>query len=130
MNATRRINVQALQEAAENSEHKESYLVLAKNRNYRLGVGVRLPSPNQSSFFLEVLVHLCSNDSQVDLVLLEKKLSFLRELQERKYVLNCQNDSSIFSEITVPAETLEAEYETIESIAKRTFSQTAPPTEE
>lgn len=130
MNATRRINVQALQEAAENSEHKESYLVLAKNRNYRLGVGVRLPSPTQSSFFLEVLVHLCSNDSQVDLVLLEKKLSLLRELQERKYVLNCQNDSSIFSEITVPAETLEAEYGTIESIAKRTFSQTAPPTEE
>ena len=122
--------MQALQEAAENSEHKESYLVLAKNRNYRLGVGVRLPSPTQSSFFLEVLVHLCSNDSQVDLVLLEKKLSLLRELQERKYVLNCQNDSSIFSEITVPAETLEAEYGTIESIAKRTFSQTAPPTEE
>lgn len=123
MNATKRINVQALQEAAKNSEHKESYLVLEKNRNYRLGVGVRLPSPNHPSFFLEVLVYLCSDDSQVDLLLLERKLSFLRELQEREYVLSCQNDSSIFGEITIPAENLETEYETIESIGQRLFSK-------
>ena len=123
MNATRRINVQALQEAAENSEHKESYLVLAKNRNYRLGVGVRLPSPNHPSFFLEVLVFLYPySSSQVDLSLLEKKLTFLGELQERGYFLSCQNDSSICGEITVPPKNLETEYETINSIGKKICS--------
>ncbi|MFQ5821683.1 MAG: hypothetical protein ACE5I5_16990 [Candidatus Heimdallarchaeota archaeon] len=124
------IDVQALQETAKRSEHKEAYKVLEKSKNYRIGVGVRLRSPNQPSFFLEVLVYLCTDDTQVDLPLLEKKLNFLKELQGRKYFLSCQNDSSIFGEITIPVVNLEVEYETIELIGKRMFSQTTQLTEE
>ena len=128
MNHANRINVQALQEAAENSEHKESYIVLKKNQNYRIGVGVRLIRPNHFSFFLEVLIYICTENAQVDLPLLENKLSFLNKLHEREYVLSCQNDNSIFGEITVPAENLETEYEIIESFGQDLFLPETPPT--
>ena len=128
MTNTNRINVQILLETAKNSEHKESFIVLKKTQHYRIGVGVRLELPNHFSFFLEVLIYLCSDNSQVDLPLLENKLVFLKELQEQKYALSCQNDSSIFGEITVPAENLETEYETIKLLGKNLFSPESTPT--
>ncbi len=128
MNHANRINIQKLLETAKNSEHKESFIVLKKNQNYRIGVGVRLELPNHFSFFLEVLTYLCTENSQVNLPLLETKLSFLNKLHEREFVLSCQNDSSILGEITSPAETLELEYEFIESLGQTLFLPETPPT--
>ena len=120
MKGTELIDVQALQENAKNSEHKESYRVLERSRNYRIGVGARLTSSSQPSFFLETLIYLCPNSSRVDLPLFEKNLMFLRELQARGYSLNCQ-DSCISCETTVPPQNLATEYGTIKSITKRIF---------
>ncbi len=130
MTNTNRINVQILLETAKNSEHKESFIVLKKTQHYRIGVGVRLELPNHFSFFLEILIYLCTENSQVDLPLLETKLAFLNKLHEREYVLSCQNDSSIFGEITVPAENLDLEYEIIESLGQDLFLPETPPTME
>ena len=123
MKETRLIDVQALQEKAKNSEHKESYIVLERSSNYRIGVGVRLASSGQPSFFLEAVIYLCHDASGVDLPLLEKKVMLLRELQARGYSLSCQDDSSILCETTVPPQNLVAEYRTIGSITKRIFAR-------
>ena len=119
---SKEIDLQALQEKAEGSEHKEAFLVLEKSKHYRIGVGVRLPSSNHPSFFIEILVYLCLNASQVDLSLLEKKVNFLKELQGRTYVLICQQDGSICSELIISPKNLATEYETINSIVERIFS--------
>ncbi len=123
MKETELIDVQALQREAKNSEHKESYRVLERSRNYRIGVGARLASSGRPSFFLEVLIYLCPNSSRADISLLEKDLMFLRELQARGYSLSCQNDSCIFCETTVPPQNLATEYGTINLIAKRIFQK-------
>jgi len=122
MKIPKQIDVHALQETAKRSEHKEAYNVLEKSKNYRIGAGARLPVPDHPSFFLEILVYLCQDSSQVDLSLLEKNITFIKELQGRGYILCCQNDSSISCEITVPVKNLLTEYETIKSIIEQIFS--------
>lgn len=123
MKGTKLIDVQSLREEAKNSEHRESYRVLERSHNYRIGVGARLTSSGQLSFFLEAIIYLCPDASGVDLPLLEKNLMLLRELQTRGYSLSCQDDSSILCETTVPPQNLVAEYRTIGSITKRIFAR-------
>jgi len=120
MKETKIIDVQALQDEAKNSEHKESYRALERSPNYRIGVGVRLASLGHPSFFLEVEIYLCP-DSRVNIASLEKNLMFLRELQARGYSMTCQDDQCISCETTVSPQNLAAEYETIKSITKRIF---------
>lgn len=122
MTGTDQINVPLLLETAQSSPHKEAYIVLETSPSYRIGVGVRLPSSNHPSFFIEVIIQLCLNSSQVDLSLLEKKMTFLKELEKRNYFLTCQDDHSIWGEITISPKNLATEYETINSIVKRIFS--------
>jgi len=116
-----KIDVKALLEEAKNSEHKESYRILERNPKYRIGIGIRLESSGQPSFFIETLVYLCPNPSRIDLSLLEKTLILLKELQARGYSLSCQDDHCISCETTVPPQNLAAEYETIKSITKSIF---------
>jgi len=116
-----KIDVKALLEEAKNSEHKESYRILERNPKYRIGIGIRLESSGQPSFFIETLVYLCPNPSKIDLSLLEKTVILLKELQARGYSLSCQDDHCILCETTVPPQNLAAEYETIKSITKRLF---------
>jgi hypothetical protein len=122
MKVSQEIDIQALLEKAEDSEYKEAFLVLEKSTHYRIGAGVRLQSSNHPSFFIEVLIYLCPNSSQVDLSLFEKKLNFLKELQGRTYVLMCQPDNSICSEFILSPKNLVTEYETINLIAQKIFS--------
>lgn len=122
MKGTKLIDVQALLEDAKSSEHKESFRVLERSRDHRIGVGARLTSSNLPSYFLEVLIYLCPSSSSVNLLSLEKKLILLKELQARGYSLNCQ-DNCISCEANVPSKNLVPEHETIKSIMKRT-SQT------
>jgi hypothetical protein len=124
MKETEIINVQLLEREAGNSEHKESYRTLERSRNYRIGVGTRLATSVQPSFFLEVLVYLCPKPPRVDTSLFEKDLTFLKELQARGYSLTCQNDSCISCETTVAKKDLATEYRTIKLITKRIFRKT------
>jgi len=121
MRETKLIGIKALLEEAKNSEHKESYRVLERSWNHRIGLGVRLESSGQPSFFIEALIYLCPNPSKIDLSLLEKNLMFLKELQVRGYSLSCQDDKCIACETIVAPQNLAAEYETILSITKRIF---------
>jgi hypothetical protein len=110
-----------LLEEARKSEHRESYMLLAKNKNYRVGVGAEIAASNQPSFFFEILVYLCSGTMKVDLPLLEKALILLKKLQAKGFSLSCQDSNCISCQRTVMAERLVAEYEDIESIMRRVY---------
>jgi len=112
------IDIRALTGEARNSEHKEAFKILDRKHDHRIGVGTRLEPPDKQSFFLEVIVHLCLDKSQVDLPTLEKKLKSLERLQKRGYSLSCQDDNCITCEIIMPPQSLSAEYKAIESMMK------------
>ncbi len=123
MKETEPIDAYTLLAEAKNLEHKEAYRVQERSRNYRIGVGARLTSSGQPSFFLEALIYLCPNSPTADLTLLEKDLMFMRDLQERGYSLSCQDGSYISCEITVPPQNLATELETIKSTTGRIFQE-------
>ena len=115
------IGVAALLEEAKASEHKEAYQTLERTVNYRIGRGVRLTPPNPPSFFVEILIYLAPDNGKVDLRVLEKSVSALRELQERGFRALFQDDNCLSCEAQVPAERLTAEYELDKALMKNIF---------
>jgi hypothetical protein len=112
----------SLLEEAKTSEHQEAYRTLEKNSNYRIGVGVRLTQPKSPSFFVEILVYLCSGSSNADLAALEKSLACLKELKARNYALTCQDNNCVSCEAAVTASNLIKEYVKVKALMKSSFS--------
>ena len=113
MKKINRITINSLQQEAKMSEHNEAFQVLTRMQNCRVGVGARLESVENPSFFVEVLVSLCTSDHTVNLDLVEKNLHLLKQLEKRGYALNCEDDGSISCELTVSSNNLAAECEAI-----------------
>jgi hypothetical protein len=111
--------IHSLQEEAKKSEDDEAFTVVTKIKNCRIGVGARLESPENIVFFVEVLVNLCTSHHPVNLDFVEKRLLLLRQLEERGYVLNCEEDGCISCELTIPSKNLIAECEVTSSIIKK-----------
>jgi hypothetical protein len=122
MKENKPVNVQALLEEAKASEHKEAYRTVDKNQNFRIGIGVRLTSPNTPSFFIEILLHLCPSLSNVNLETLEKSVTCLKALQARNYALTCQDDNHISCEKAATVQNLAKEYAAVKALMGTTFS--------
>lgn len=82
---------------------------------------VILPFFYHISFFLEIFIYLCPNSSQVDVSLFEKNVVFLKELNERGYSLCYQSECNICGEITLAADNLDIENDSIKSIIDQVF---------
>ena len=121
MKETTTLDGKALLEEAKTSEHREAYKTLDRNPNFRIGIGVRLTSPNAPSFFVEILVYLCPTLSNADLAVLEKSLTCLKELQARNYSLTCQDGNCISCEKTTPIQKLAEEHVAVKSLTKTIF---------
>ncbi len=115
------LDAAALLEEAKASEHKEAYRTLERNRNYRIGVGVRLAPPNPPTFFVEILIYLCHSFSNADLDALEKSLICLKELKARNYALTCQDGNCISCEAAVSAPSLVEEYTNVKALMKNSL---------
>jgi hypothetical protein len=101
-------DVRLLLKEAKSSEHKESYKTLEKTTDYRIGVGVRL-STKSPSFFLEVIVYQHSIKGHFNLSELTQRLPLLKKLQERGYLINCQDEASIVLELMAAQDSLLSE---------------------
>ncbi len=119
MNQTKPIDTKALIEEAKTSRDKEAYKLLEKTPSYRIGVGARTDSPNPTSFFIEVIVKLSTENSEVNLPRLEKTLRLLKALQTRGYSLTYQDDNSISCETTTSIHEISQEYDAAKSIINR-----------
>jgi len=104
-----RNSIHTLQEEAEKSGDNEAFTVLAKIGNCRIGMGARLESARDPTFFIEVLVSLCTGHDQVNLDIMERKLSLLKRLNQKGYVLDCEEDGCVSCELTVQSKSLTAE---------------------
>jgi hypothetical protein len=116
------LDATTLLKEAEASEHQEAYRTLKKSLNYRIGVGVRFTPSNLPHFFVEILIYLSSDERRVDLQVLEKSLSCLRELQARKFKMAFQDDNCISCELQISEEQLTTEYELCKALTKKIFS--------
>ena len=119
MRRANKIDPHSLQEGANKSEDKEAFAVLTRIRDFRVGVGARLESPAKPIFFIEIIASLCADRSVVNLNSLENKLLILRKLNERGYVLTCEEEEAISCELAVPSENLTLEYEAAILIIKK-----------
>jgi hypothetical protein len=122
MRKTNKIDTYCLQEEAKKSEDKEAFVVLARMRNCRVGVGARLESSSKPIFFIEIIASLCADHRTLNLNSLEDSLFILKKLKEKGYVLTCEDDGSISCELAVPSENLTLEYKTAVSILARAAS--------
>jgi len=112
-------DVQALEEDAKQSKCGEFYRTLMKRDSCRVGVGARQDTQGKLSFFLEVLISLCSDSPRVDLHRLEKMLPFLKELEARGYTLNCEDDGCLSCEATVARKDMTNEYSAVLSAMEK-----------
>jgi hypothetical protein len=122
MKENKPLDTKTLLEEAKNAEHKEAYRTLEKNQHYRIGIGVRLTPPNTPSFFIEILLYLCPNSTNVNLKTLEKNLTCLKTLRTRNYTLTCQDDNCVSCEKTILTQHLTREYSTIKALMVKIFS--------
>jgi hypothetical protein len=112
------IDVRVLEDEAKTSEHKESYRELVRSREYRIGIGAKLDTSDHLSIFIEINLNLCP-EVGVDISLMEKKLMLMKELEARGYVLSCDGENDASCEMTLSAENLDSEYDTVKSLINR-----------
>ncbi len=112
------IDVKALSKLAQNSKEKEVYVQLEKKRFCRIGVGARKNAPTSTSFFMEVIVNLSADDSQVDLMHLENALTCLKALKARGYALTYEGEACISCETTSAVQNPNEEFRAIKALIK------------
>ena len=112
MDEEKPINTMALEDEARSSDTGESWQPLEKSPSFRVGVGARIRSPERPAFFIEVIVDPCPGPD-VDLSMMEKNLSVLKELESRGYTLRCEDDGSIVSEVLLHLDGVEGEVDWI-----------------
>jgi hypothetical protein len=113
--------IRDLVKEAKESGHSESYRVLERKGEYRLGVGVRIDRSRKPFFYIEVLIEICSRRSHVDLRGLRRKLRFAEELEARGYTLDCEDGYCMVCEAVVTLDKIAAESHAILSIAEKAF---------
>ncbi len=115
----RLIDPRSLEDSASTSETGEYFQELEKGTTFRVGVGARVSSSERPSLFIEVIVNPCPGPD-VDLSLMEKNLSVLRELETRGYIMRCEDDGSIVCEVIVQPDEVDDEVEWVtECLGKR-----------
>ena len=108
MTSSTKIDIASLLKEASALEQRESYKMVEKTQNYRIGIGVRL-SVHSSSFFLELIIYHHSPDEHFPFSDPRQLISFLKTLQERGYVISCQEETCTALERMLPQDLLSNE---------------------
>ncbi|MCJ7560283.1 hypothetical protein MUO79_06655 [Candidatus Bathyarchaeota archaeon] len=123
VNAEKIIDVNKLISEASSSEHKESYQTLDRDANFRIGVGARTVPQNNPSFFVEILIRLSSDSSELDLDVLEKCLVVLKAFRARGFKEVFQDDNCVSCEAQVSSADLLKEYEMAKTVVRSVFDR-------
>ena len=120
----RLIDPRSLEDSASTSETGEYFQELEKGTTFRVGVGARVSSSERPSLFIEVIVNPCPGPD-VDLSLMDKNLSVLRELETRGYTMRCEDDGSIVCELLVNSQGMDAEHVWLTALVERIHPSSA-----
>lgn len=110
MRAADEIDVERLTREARVSEHGEAYRAMGRRGDVRIGVGARLIAPDETVFFIEVVVPVASGH-RADLGELEERLETLRRLEEGGFTPTLQGEGDFVCELLSRGEDLQGEYE-------------------
>jgi hypothetical protein len=117
MTPSTQIDITSLLKEANASEQKESYRMVEKTKNYRIGVGVRL-SPISPSFFLEIILYHLPAYKNHPLSDPLQQVPFLKRLQERRYTISCQEETCTALERILPQDSLSSELTYLKTLLK------------
>jgi hypothetical protein len=112
MKEEQQMDIRYMEDEARASDSGEHYQEMDKNPSFRIGVGARMSSPERPAFFIEVIVNPCPGPG-VDLSMMEKNLSVLKELETRGYTMRLEDDGSIVCEVRVQPDDVEAEVDRV-----------------
>ena len=110
MKPSAEIDISRLEREAGASEHGEAYRAMGRLGDVRIGVGARHLAPDETVFFIEVVVPFTSGP-RADLEELEKRLRTLRRLEEGGFTPTLQEDGDFVCELPSRGEDLQGEYE-------------------
>ncbi len=111
-----KIDTSKLREKANNDELKEAYETVERMDNYKIGAGARIEKPEQMTFFLEVVIPLCGENGDLEMIGLKTKMALLEKLESSGYSLRCEKDNSIICEKDISESEIEEEYKRSEEI--------------
>jgi hypothetical protein len=114
------IDYRSLIQEARSSEQKESYRVVEKTKQYRVGIGVRI-SASSPSFFLEVIVHPLSTNKDTPNSKFTQHLVLLKTLQKQGYSIICQEETCTVLEKISPKESISIELMNLKTTLYKTF---------
>ena len=94
------------------SEHNEAYQPMGRLDGIRIGVGAKFPPPDETTFFMEVVIHLNTGPGP-DLKELERNLETMRGLEATGFSLNIQDDGGFICEFVNQRDGLEEAYDQV-----------------
>jgi len=112
------INIESMKEKAKASDYNETYHIIEQNGDFRIGTGVRMKEPEESDFFIEVVIILCDDGEDVDLSILKDKIDVIDELMDSGYEAKCDDDNSITCEKKIKGSNFEDEFLGLKKILK------------
>ena len=117
------IDAKNLIETAQVSDNYESYQLLTKHSNYRIGVGARVDRSDKPSLFLEGLIRLSGDfGSNFDLLTLERSVNCLKLLHARGYSLTYEDANWISCDTNLLMTNPNEEYVVVSSMLKTIFT--------
>ena len=114
------MDARAIEDTARASDTGEHFQELDKKPSFRIGVGARVRPPERPAFFIEVIVNPCPGPD-VDLSLMEKNLSILKDLETRGYTMRCEDDGSIVCELLARPDEVEEEVDWVTECLGRRY---------
>jgi hypothetical protein len=113
------IDIIAMEKATKRSQNRETYQLIEKNQDYRVGVGARATSCPRCSFFVEVIILNSSLPNEgLDMDRLEKVFNCLRILNLKGYLITDEDRGCFASEKTVDPKRLNNECCEVQNILK------------
>ncbi|MFW6304613.1 MAG: hypothetical protein ACOC1V_02420 [Candidatus Saliniplasma sp.] len=106
-----KVDTSKLIEKAKGDDLKESYEVILKKKDYRIGVGARVDESQENTFFIEVVVPISSGEGELNMDRMKRRVDLLEKFEEYDYRMKCEKDNSVVCEKNVSEEGIEKEYQ-------------------
>jgi len=120
------MDIDELEKKVEETCHKESIMAVEKNKDYKIGIGLRINKKKENKFFVAIQVSLGFNDDcSVDIGSLEKRVRALRLLDSNGYTLCYGGNGSIYCELKVKRANLEKKVEELQILLSAYLGEVA-----
>ena len=109
------MDIEMLEKKGEATCHKESIVAVERQKDYKIGIGMRINKKEVKKFFVAIQVSLGINeDCSIDIGSLERRVRALRLLDSNGYTLCYGGNGSIYCELKIEREKLQKKVEELQ----------------